>query len=77
MVVEVLSEYPYLLILMNIWPGNWNNQLERTNINVDGDNGKAVRMANGWDRKFWQFSRNEFWKNIGCLVSDPTFGLGG
>ena len=22
-----------------------------------------------------QFSSNEFWNNIGCLVSDPTFGL--
>ena len=27
--------------------------------------------------KVRQFSSNEFWKNIGCLVSAPTFGLGG
>ena len=24
---EVFSEYPYLLMLMNIWPGDWNNKL--------------------------------------------------
>ena len=24
-----------------------------------------------------QFSSNAFWKSIGCLVSDPTFGIGG
>ena len=28
-------------------------------------------------RKVRRFYRNEFWKNIGCLVSAPTFGLGG
>ena len=28
-------------------------------------------------RKVRRFSGNEFWKNIGRLVSDPTFGLGG
>ena len=28
-------------------------------------------------RKVRRFSSNEFWKNIGCLVSDPTFGIGG
>ena len=26
-------------------------------------------------RNVCRFSRSEFWKNIGCLVSDPTFGL--
>ena len=44
---------------------------------VDEDNVKAVRMMNVQYRKIWRFSRNEFWKNIGCLVSAPTFGLGG
>ena len=27
--------------------------------------------------KFVRFSGNEFWKNIGCLISTTTFGLGG
>ena len=28
-------------------------------------------------REFHQFFSNKFWKNIGCLISDHTFGLGG
>ena len=32
---EVLSEYPYLLILTNISPGCWKNPLERMNMKVD------------------------------------------
>ena len=27
-------------------------------------------------QKLRWFTRNEFWKNIGCIVSAPTFGLG-
>ena len=64
-------------MLMNPWPGDCNNQLEMMTMKVDEDNGKSEGMVNGWDRKVWQFSSNEFWKNIGCLVSAPNFGLGG
>ena len=28
-------------------------------------------------RKIWRFSSNVFLNNIVCLVSAPTFGLGG
>ena len=63
--------------LINLWPGDWKNKLERMNIKVDEDNGKSVGMVNVRARKFWRFSSNEFWKNIDCLVSAPTFGLGG
>ena len=38
------------------------------------DNDGGVEDAKG---KLRRFSSNEFRKNIGCLVSDPTFGLGG
>ena len=34
-------------------------------------------MGNGRYRKFRRFSSNGFWKNIGCLVSSPIFGIGG
>ena len=77
MVREGFSEYPYLLILMKIWPGDWDNQLEGMNMKVDEENSKYVTMVNGWAPKDQRFSSNEFWKNIGCLVSAPTFGLGG
>ena len=41
------------------------------------DNEKTLNKGNIMYRKVCQFSRNGFWKNIGCLVSAPTFGLGG
>ena len=43
-------------------------------MNVYEYNGKAAGMANEWYQKVWMFSINEFWKNIGCLVSAPIFG---
>ena len=47
------------------------------NHKVDEENGKALNKGNVRYQMFCLFSSNEFWKNIGCLVSDPTFGLGG
>ena len=35
------SEFPYLVMLINLWPDNWNTQLKRMNKKVDKDNGKA------------------------------------
>ena len=46
-------------------------------MKADEDNGRGGTTENG---KFWKlrrFSRNELWKNIECLLSAPTFGLGG
>ena len=55
----------------------WVYQLKRMNLKVDEKNGKLLNKGNVRYRKFCHFSSNEFWKNIGCLVSAPTFGLGG
>ena len=33
---EGSSEFPYLLILINIWPGDWISHLKRINRKVDG-----------------------------------------
>ena len=74
---EGLSEYHYLLILMKIWRGYWKNQLENTDIKVDEEDGKFVGMVNGRASTFLWFPCNEFWENVGCLVSYPTFVLGG
>ena len=32
---EGSSEFPYLLMLIKLWPGNWKTQLKRENNNVD------------------------------------------
>ena len=36
-----------------------------------------MNKGNVWYCKVSRLPSNEFWKNIGCLVSAPTFGLGG
>ena len=64
-------------MLIKICPGDWMTQLKMINQKVDEDNGKELNKGNVRYRKVCWFSSNEFWKNIGCLVSDPTFGLGG
>ena len=64
-------------MLIKLWPGDWISQLNRTNQKVDKDNGKALNNGNVRYQNVCRFSRNEFWKNTGCLVSAPTFGLGG
>ena len=64
-------------MLINQWPGDWKNNLKRTNHTVDDENGKAMGIWNGPYRKVCQFSSNGFQKNIGCILSAPTFGLGG
>ena len=38
-------------MLMYIWPGDWNNQLEGMNMRAEEDNGKDVGMVNGRVRK--------------------------
>ena len=44
---EGLSKYTYLLMLINIWTRDWNNQLESMTMKVDKDYGKSAGMANG------------------------------
>ena len=52
-------------------------QLKRMNQKVEEENGNALNKGNVRHRKVCRFSSNEFWKNIGCLLSAPTFGIGG
>ena len=67
----------YLEMLIKLWPGDWIDKLKRMNQNVNEENGKQSVKGNVWYRKVCRFSSCEFWKNIGCLISAPTFGLGG
>ena len=70
-----MIDYTYLLVSIYLCPGDWENKLERINMRADEDNGKY--MGIGIISKVWWFSRNEYWNNIGCIVSDTTFGVGG
>ena len=64
-------------MLIKLLPENWKTRLKRMNKKVDEENGKTLRKGNVWYQKVIWFSTNEFWNNIGCIVSAPTFGLGG
>ena len=64
-------------MLIRLQPGDVKTHLKRMNLKVDEYNGKETEKGNGGYRKFGQFSSNKFWKNIGCLVSAPSFGLRG
>ena len=44
---------------------------------MDEENGKEMGIGNGGYKNICRFLRNDFCKNIGCPVSDPTFGIGG
>ena len=47
------------------------------NIEVDKDKERAVGLVKVRAQEFQRLSSSEFWKNIHCLVLDPTFSLGG
>ena len=73
---EALHEYPYLFILIKLWPGGYDNQLERMDIIVYEDNGESMAELKGQSDKVQRFSSNEFWNSIGFIISAPTFGIG-
>ena len=75
--IEGSSEFPYSLMLIKLRPGYWKTCLNRMHLKVYDDNGKSMGIGKVRYRNFCRFSINGFWKNIGCLVSAPTFGLGG
>ena len=64
-------------MLMSLWPGYLGNRLESMEMRLDEDNSRYTGTGKVRIRKFRRFSRNELWKNIGCLIRDPAFGLGG
>ena len=64
-------------MLIKLCPRYWKTQLNIMNQKVYEENGKSIVIVNVRYRKVRRFSRNGFWKHIGCLVLAPTFGLGG
>ena len=56
---EGLYRYPCLKQLIQLWPGDWVNQMEKINEAVGMNNRLAV--YGGWKRIFFPFRRQEFW----------------
>ena len=61
-------------MLMKLWTGDWENQLERMNTSMDDYNGGSTGMGKGRIRKVQPFPSNGFWKNVGCLVNIRLLG---
>ena len=54
----MLSGYPYLLVLMEIWTENRKKQFKNMNTKVDEENRRATEMGKEKIRKVWWFSIN-------------------
>ena len=69
---EGLYGYPYLKHLIRLWPGDWENQMEKMNEAVGMNN--CVTVGGGGKRLVLPFKRQEFWKCIVCILSAVTYG---
>ena len=72
---KVLDCYPCLKHLVQLWPGNWVNQMGKMNEAVGMEN--RVTMNGGGKRLVRPFKSQEFWKYIGCIISEDIYGKKG
>ena len=72
---EGLYGFPYLKHLIKLWPGDWEKNMERMNKAVTMKN--RVTLNGGGKRQVKKFTRQEFWKCIGCILSAITYGKKG
>ena len=70
-----MSYFPYLLVLIEIWSGDWKKLFLRTNRRLGEENVLLARKIR--IRKVHRFSRNDFYKNIDCNILMFDFGAGG
>ena len=68
---EGLYGYPYLKLLIQLCEGNRVNHMEKMNEAVGMKNRFAV--DGGGKRVVRPFNRKEFWKFIGCILSEVTY----
>ena len=66
---------PYLKHLIKFWPVDWEKQMEKMNEAVCMKN--RVTLNGGGKRQVKKFTRQEFWKCIGCFLLAVTNGKKG
>ena len=66
-----LRSFTSLLLLIVIWPGIWGDQPKKINNFIGKDIIWPKEKGIIWAIR--RFSRNEFWKFIGCIISDLCF----
>ena len=72
---EGLDRYPYLNHIIQLWPGDWVEHMAKINEAVGMKN--CLKMYGGGKRIVRPLRRQEFWKCIGCIISEITYGRKG
>jgi hypothetical protein len=65
--------FPYLLLLQKMWPGDWRQQLRQLNLKIEATN--AAERGKG--KKINGVSEQEWWVFIGIIISAGPQGKGG
>ena len=69
---EGLDGYPYLKHLSQLWPGYCVMQMAKMNETVGMKN--CFTIDGGGKRVVCPFNRKGFWKFIGCILLEVTYG---
>jgi hypothetical protein len=64
--------YPFLDLLLRLWPGDWKQQLRNLNDWIDKDNEDRAKA-----KKVKLVSESDFFKFLGVLISAAPLGKGG
>ena len=72
---EGLDGFPYLKHVIKLWPGDWEKEMGKMNEAVTMKNRVTLNGGGKWQVK--KFTRQEFWKCIGCILSAVTYGKKG
>ena len=67
-----LDRYPYLKHLNQSWLGDWVKHMTKMNEAVGMKN--RVMIDAGGKKLVYPFKRQEFWKCIGCILSEVNYG---
>ena len=65
----------YLNHIIQLWSGGWVKQIEKMNEMVGMKNFILMSGINRWLRLVRHFTRQKFWKCIGCIISAVTYGM--
>ena len=72
MVRDILDGYIYLKHLIQLWPRDWVKHMKKMNEAVGMKN--CLTKYKGKKRLVHPFIRQEFWKFIGLILPEVTYG---
>ena len=74
-IIEGLDGYNYLNHIIKLWTGYWVQHMAKRNLAVGENN--SLDIYGGNKHLFYPFRRGEFWKFIGCIILEVTYGKRG